>query len=107
MKWTVFFAADRLCNKVEACEAQIEISLLRSESTNLKLEKVIDLLKNLSWYMSSIREQQNMLFRKQDILQSTLAGEVKVHLSDTPKSRQHSQSWHGPPCQSHHHHFHS
>ena len=35
--------ADQLCNKVEACEAPIETS---SESTRIKLGKVIDLLKN-------------------------------------------------------------
>ena len=49
LRWGgVFYSIGRLCDKVEACEARIEISVLRSESTDLKLGKIIGLMESLS-----------------------------------------------------------
>jgi hypothetical protein len=81
-----FYSIGRLCNKVEACEARIEISVLRSESTDLKLGKIIGLMESPSRDISSLRERQNMILRNQDQLQSILSGEVKWPYCDTPTS---------------------
>lgn len=71
---------------METCDSRLEISLLRSESTDIQLKKIATMIEGLSRDVTFLKERQNMLFRKQDLLQSTLAGEVRVHLSDTPHS---------------------
>ena len=54
------------------------------ESTHLQLSNMKSLTETLLQDVSSIKERQNMLFQKQDLLHSTLAGEVRVRVSGTP-----------------------
>ena len=64
-----------ILNKLDAVSARLEVSLLREEATSLRLVRVIDMIEMLSRDIQGLRSRQDLLFRKQDILQSTLAGE--------------------------------
>lgn len=53
---------------------------------DMKMAKITDYLESVLREISSIKERQNMLFRKQDLIHSTLSGDMKWNHPDTPTS---------------------
>ena len=61
---------------------RMEVSTMRSVSLN----KVVELLESMRQENAVLKDCQDMLFKKQDIIQYTLAGDIKVPTSQTPSS---------------------
>ena len=55
-------------------ETRVDIATLKIDATNYRLSRITDLLESLSREIAVIRERQNMLLKKQDMLHSTIAG---------------------------------
>ena len=64
--------------RLESINARCEIAVLRDEANSLRMSQMCSLLESVSKDITSLKQRQDMLFQKQDILQSTLAGEVQL-----------------------------
>ena len=99
----------RLFKKVESCEGRIEITLLRTEASDMKFDikmaKITGQLESILRKIRSVNERQNMLFQKQDLIHSTLSvklnGIILIH-----QFRMRHQIWHGLRFQTPHHFHH-
>ena len=78
----------RFIKKVESFEARIKITSLRSEASYMKIDitmaKITGQLESVLQEITSIKECQNMLFRKLDLIHSTLLGEIEWNHPNTP-----------------------
>ena len=76
-----------LCINLKNLIARFEVISIKEDTSTLRLSRIIDMLEMVSRDVKSLKDRQDLLFRKQDMLQSTLAGEVEI-----PLGQAHSRS---------------
>ena len=68
----------KLESKLDNLIARFEVISIKEDTSTLRLSRIIDMLEMVSRDVKSLKDRQDLPFRKQDMLQSTLAGEVEV-----------------------------